>query len=171
MNKPNRPNIMQKQPTITATAAAKRHGISEKTARVYRKAGIDLSDAAAVHAERERRQRLQGTRQPSNAKPDPSAGTDHMTEAEARRRKIAAEARIKEIELAKVQGKVMDREEIIEAYGSTVAAFRVGLMSLVGELPPLLEGMSAPEIEPRLTAAFNELLESFSRRASEIVHC
>lgn len=78
------------------------------------------------------------------------ASEPDITFAEAQRRKEAALARLREIEVAREEGRVVAVEDAAEGWGRMVSAFRSRMIAIPSKLAPQLFGMSISEIQDRL---------------------
>jgi hypothetical protein len=57
---------------------------------------------------------------------------------EARARKVAAEAQIAELELAKVQGELVIAEDVVSAWADTLAGLKAKLVSIPSKAAPIV---------------------------------
>jgi len=81
---------------------------------------------------------------------------------EARLKKISAD--IKELELKKMQGEVVERRQVEQMFVSRILAVKQGLLALSRSLPPqLINCESECEIEIIISRVVRGLLEEFSR--------
>lgn len=88
--------------------------------------------------------------------------TSQLDIEEARRRKMAAEAAMMELDLAKRRGEVLEVEAVAEVIGDDYANVRAKLLSLPTKLAPILVGIEDPAeclmlIERGVTEALEEL--------------
>lgn len=88
--------------------------------------------------------------------------TTQIDDKEARRRKLAAEAALTELELAKEQGKVVEIDQVARVVGEEYANCRARLLAIPSKLAPLLDatpGINAKRdlIEQAITEALDEL--------------
>lgn len=88
--------------------------------------------------------------------------TSQLDIDEARRRKLAAEAAMMELDLAKRRGEVIEIEQVAAIIGDDYANVRAKLLSLPTKLAPMLTGIEDPLeckalIERGVTEALEEL--------------
>jgi len=102
----------------------------------------------------------------TNTKIEPSADLEAMIEAvkaaadynDARTLKTKIDALRSAHALSMDQGRSMPVEEVREQLARATAIIRGGILAMNGELPPHLEGLTAPEIERQLTAYGHKML-------------
>jgi len=82
---------------------------------------------------------------------------------EARRRKIAAEAALAELDLSVRQGEVVYVADVAAAVGSEYAEVRAKLLTLPSDMADTLENMSRNEIHEALASKVSEILHVLSR--------
>jgi hypothetical protein len=82
---------------------------------------------------------------------------------EAKRRKMAAEAALAETELAQVQGRLVEADEIERAWGELVANCRAKLLSIPSKVSPeVFAAESLVEVKATLKSAILEALNELS---------
>ena len=140
---------------------ARMFDVSENTLRAWRRAGCPvasekgrsvLMDPAAVLRWRE-------IEIAAAAKGD----IGRMDMDEARRRKLAAEAALAEIELARAKGEVVSVDLVAEEVGAALSALRSRLLAIPPAVSPsieLVEGTAA--VREVLDAAIHEALDEIS---------
>jgi len=84
-------------------------------------------------------------------------------ESPAMERKRNAEAEMREIELARLKGEVIEVEAVKRERLARIAAVKSALELLPKQLPPFLAGRSAREISGELSRKVREILGEFSR--------
>lgn len=85
-----------------------------------------------------------------------------ITYEEARARKVAAEAEIAELELAKVRGDLVIAEDVISAWSETLAGLKAKLISIPSKAAPIVAvednaGVCQHIIEDLIREALEEL--------------
>ena len=155
--------MTKKPPTIASLARG--YGMSADTLRRYRAAGVDIHDRAAV-TEHQRIQRHRKNAGHQGAMDDPEQAANYERE---RALKMRADRRRAEVALANEMRESLPRAEVVESLMAACRALRAGLDALAGELPPLIAGMDAPTMEPKIKAAVRRLLTQWADNASAIV--
>lgn len=89
-------------------------------------------------------------------------GGSYITYDEARTRKVAAEAEIAELELAKVRGELALVQDVVKAWQDVLAALKAKLLALPTKMGPMLAaetdaGDIQRQIEDQLRECLNEL--------------
>lgn len=88
---------------------------------------------------------------------------DPTSEAEARARKLAAEARLAELELAGREGSMVAVDEAVGAVESRLAALRSQLVTLPARVAPVVLGCKTlAEVTGKLDAAVAEAMASIA---------
>lgn len=82
---------------------------------------------------------------------------------EARRRKVAAEAALAELDLSIRQGEVVYVADVATAVGGEYAEVRAKLLTLPSDMADTLENMSRNEIHEALSSKVSEILHVLSR--------
>jgi phage terminase Nu1 subunit (DNA packaging protein) len=123
--------------------------VSRETIRKLRENGVNLASEKAV-ADGLAASKAQV------ATPSPADGSE--TYSEARRRREIANANRAEILAAKESGSVIEVAEVAELMTRLGSEMRSRLLSWVGTLPPMFEGLSAARIQPILLEKVAELL-------------
>lgn len=95
------------------------------------------------------------TREEGPGKTDPE-----LTKQRARLVRITADR--KEIELLKMQGELLPVQEAMNVWGAMVIAMRNRLEAMENKLPPMLYGLSIPEIQDVLSKYIYEMREELS---------
>ena len=138
------------KPAINVPAIAREHGISRETLRAWRLEGVDLTDQAAVA---DRVSKMPGR--------DPDATTgEGESLSEAKTRRARADADRAEIIARRESGSVIDVVAVEELMTQLGAELRSRLLSWIGVLPPMLEGLDASRIQAILREKVTELLAS-----------
>ncbi len=88
---------------------------------------------------------------------------DSSSLEEIRKRKELADARLKELELDKRRGKLIEKTEVEKLLIEIGNAFKKKLLSWMSKLPPRLEKKNKREILKILDEEINELLEDFHK--------
>ena len=86
----------------------------------------------------------------------------------AKVRKTAAEACIKEIEAEAAKYKYQTKEEAHEAGRQIATVFKSHLQQLESNLPPVLEGLTAVKMRPKIRAELTRILNDHDRLMIEI---
>jgi len=82
---------------------------------------------------------------------------------EARARKVAAEAEITELELAKVRGELVVAEDVISAWSDTLSSLKAKMVSIPSKAAPIVAGEdSAGGCQQVLEDLIREALEELS---------
>jgi len=85
------------------------------------------------------------------------------TYEEARARKVAAEAQIAELELAKVQGELVIAEDVVSAWADTLTGLKAKLISIPSKAAPIVASEdSAGGCQKVLDELIREALEELS---------
>lgn len=88
---------------------------------------------------------------------------EYMTYDEARTRKVAAEAAIAELELAKIRGDLADVSAVVSAWEDVLAALKGKLMSIPTKMGPVFAADDdALSIQSKLEAQIRECLDELS---------
>lgn len=86
-----------------------------------------------------------------------------LTYDEARTRKVAAEAEIAELELAKVRGELALVQDVIKAWDDVLAALKAKLLAVPTKMGPILAAETdAGEIQQQLEDQIRECLNELS---------
>lgn len=95
---------------------------------------------------------------------DNLVGNDDLIDLEeGKRRKMAAEAALAETELAQVQGRLVEADEIERAWGELVANCRAKLLSIPSKVSPeVFAAESLVEVKATLKSAILEALNELS---------
>lgn len=91
-----------------------------------------------------------------------SDSTDFMTYDEARTRKVAAEAAIAELELAKVRNELVLVGDVVKAWDDVLSAMKAKLLSLPTKMGPILSpetdaGVIQKKLEEQIRDCLDEL--------------
>ena len=86
----------------------------------------------------------------------------------AKVRKTAAEASIKELEAEAAKERWQTKEEAYEAGRQIATVFKSHLQQLESNLPPILEGLTAPKMRPKIRAQTTRLMLDHDRLMLEI---
>jgi phage terminase Nu1 subunit (DNA packaging protein) len=85
------------------------------------------------------------------------------TYEEARARKVAAEAQIAELELAKVQGELVIAEDVVSAWSDTLSSLKAKIISIPSKAAPIVASEdSAGGCQKVLDELIREALEELS---------
>jgi hypothetical protein len=123
-------------------------GVSVKTLRTWAKdEGLDLGNIPAVMTRAGKVER--------DIAPDGSE-----TYTEARRRKMIAEANRTELTAKREAGELVSLAAVEDAMSQLGFEMRSRLLSWIGTLPPMLEGLDASRIQAIVRAKVTELLAS-----------
>jgi hypothetical protein len=88
---------------------------------------------------------------------------EYMTYDEARTRKVAAEAAIAELELAKIKGDLADVAAVVSAWEDVLAALKGKLLSIPTKMGPIFAADDdALSIQGKLEAQIRECLDELS---------
>jgi len=106
----------------------------------------------------------------TNSKIEPSADLEAMIEAvkaasdynDARTLKTKIDALRSAHALAVEQARYMPLDDLREQLAHVTSILRGGLLAMAGEMPPHLEGLTAPEIERQIDAYVDRLLTEWS---------
>ena len=130
-------------------------GVSSPTMRAWRRAGCPVESEGGSG-----RASLFNTMLVIKWREALAAGeTADVDLAEGRRRKIVAEAMLREIEVATAQGHLLPRADVHLAVTGSFARVRSRLLSLPAKLAPLVLGLgSLAAIQEKLSNAVNEAL-------------
>ena len=137
------------KPAINVSAIAREHGISRETLRVWKSEGVDLTDPSAIA---DRVSKMPGR--------DPDAAGEGESLAAAKTRRARADADRAEIVARRESGSVIDVVAVEELMTQLGAEMRSRLLSWIGVLPPMLEGLDAARIQAILREKVTELLAS-----------
>jgi transposase-like protein len=133
---------------------ARRHGVSRETIRAWRTEGLDISDEKAVA---DRVARMPGR--------DPDATGEGESLAEAKRRRAVADANRAEVIARRESGELVSLAQVEDAMSQLGFEMRSRLLSWIGNLPPMLEGLDAARIQAILREKVTELLASIHENA------
>jgi hypothetical protein len=89
--------------------------------------------------------------------------------AEARLRKLQAEASLRELELSRLRGEVISYREVEEAVMRIGAAVRGATMRMEADLPPMLEGLSASKMQFVIRQVVDQVLGELSDQGNKLV--
>ena len=93
------------------------------------------------------------------------AATGKVTEAEARRRKEAALAELREIEIAEKRGELIDVAQMEQAWSTVGQTIRDNLLGMPDKLTPMLAAMTdKKQIRSYLMSEFQQLLTALPAR-------
>jgi len=128
----------------------------------------DLAANATAYVEYQRA--APGATGGSNTKIEPSADLEAMIEAvkaaadynDARTLKTKIDALRSAHALAVEQSRYMPLDDLREQLAHVTSILRGGLLAMAGEMPPHLEGLTAPEIERQIDAYVDRLLTEWS---------
>jgi hypothetical protein len=136
-------------PAPNISQLARDHGTSRETIRKLRTNGVSLADDKAVAA---------GIACSRAAKlpPAPTDGVESLVEA--KRRRAVAEADRAEILAKRESGSVIAVSDVEELMTRLGAEMRSRLLSWIGTLPPMLEGLDASRIQPIMREKITEIL-------------
>ncbi|MFU8865802.1 MAG: hypothetical protein ACNA7O_17980 [Rhodobacterales bacterium] len=87
---------------------------------------------------------------------------DGQSIEEARRRKMAAEARLAEMNVEKTAGRLLDRTDVDAAVTDAFARVRALLLAMPHKCAPLVVGLGAPEASEVIRQAVYEALNELS---------
>ncbi len=147
MSHPKKPSA----PKQTQADKAASLGVSSRTLREWQKAGLsetEMQDRAARQKER--------------------AGASSSM-AEARLRKLQAEAQLKELELEKQRGELISIAEVLEGVARIGAATRSAIVRMEADLPPMLEGLTAPAMQRVVRQVVDQVLGELSDQGNKLV--
>jgi len=94
-------------------------------------------------------------REEGSGKPDPE-----LTKQRARLVKLTADRR--EIELLKMKGELLPVQEAMRVWGAMVITMKNRLEAMENKLPPMLHGLTIPEIQDVLSKYIYEMREELS---------
>ncbi|MEM9302509.1 MAG: terminase small subunit [Pseudomonadota bacterium] len=97
---------------------------------------------------------------------DALGSIDFTDYEEARRRKIAAEAAMAELELMKARGELLVIEEVIADQAARDANMRARVLGIGAKIAPLIEGMSVNERRTEIDRACREALAELASGVS-----
>jgi transcriptional regulator with XRE-family HTH domain len=140
----------------TQEELAEKYGISSRTLRNYKSAGVDIHNEAAVKAYMELNTMYDYT-------DNSLLGLDS---SDLKKRKQAADikdkearAAITEIELQKLQGTIVDIEDVVKANMKIAGRVKAKLKKLILEIPPQAEGLTSVKISQLVRTKVDEILE------------
>ena len=137
-------------PPVNISQLARDHGTSRETIRKLRLDGIDLADDKAV-ADGLACSRAKST----SPAPSPADGESY---SEAKRRRAVADADRAEIIARRESGAVIEVAAVEELMARLGAEMRSRLLSWIGTLPPMLEGLDACRIQSIMREKITEIL-------------
>lgn len=92
-----------------------------------------------------------------------SSDTEYITYDEARTRKVAAEAAIAELELAKVRNELALVGDVVKAWDDVLSAMKAKLLALPTKMGPILAAeMDAGLIQKKLEEQLRDCLDELS---------
>jgi len=92
-----------------------------------------------------------------------NANAPYLTYDEARTRKVAAEAEIAELELAKVRGELALVQDVIKAWDDVLAALKAKLLAIPTKMGPILAAeLDAGNVQRQLEDQIRECLNELS---------
>jgi transposase-like protein len=138
------------KPAINVSEIARQHSVSRETLRKWRSEGLDISDEKAVAS----RVSLK------NGRDQDSTTSEGESLSEAKTRRARADADRSEIVARREAHSVIDVAAVEELMTQLGAEMRSRLLSWIGVLPPMLEGLDASRIQAILRTKVTELLES-----------
>jgi hypothetical protein len=132
----------------TLGAIAKEHGITRNTLAAWQAEGVNIHDPKAM-------------RERAAVKHSGGGKVDGGTEMQqARLRKLRAEARSAEMKAQEMEGKVIALDEVEAAFTRLGAVVKAQLLKLQSDLPPVLVGMGEGEMQRRIAAHVEAVLQS-----------
>jgi hypothetical protein len=130
---------------ITKASICRKYGITAATLSAWELEGVDPYDD---HAMRER-----------NARKHKAGGEDIHA---ARLRKLTADANYSELRGRELEGRLIDIQEVEQAFTKLGAVAKSLLLRMQADLPPMLEGQSPSRMSVILGEAINAVLTQMS---------
>ena len=127
---------------------ARRHGVSRETIRVWKNEGVDLTNPSAVA---DRVSKMPGR------DPSATAGTGESY-CDARTRRMSAVADLAELNARQQAGELVSLAAVEDAMAELGSELRSRLLSWIGILPPMLEGLDAARIQAILREKVTDIL-------------
>ena len=134
---------------------AERHGISSRTLRNYKTAGVDIYNDAAVKKYMELNSMYDYTEN-SLLGLDATELKQRKQQADIKDKEAMAE--IRSIELKQLQGSIVNIEDVMEANMEIAGKIKVQLKKLIVEIPPKSEGLNAVKISQIIRDHVEEIL-------------
>ena len=143
--------------TATMVGFARLHGVSRAAAYKWKRRGLIAYTAAGKVDIAKSNRRLserpalfrgghaRGLANGPKSDPDPGSNSEMWTTAEAVRRERIAAARLREIELAREAGEVVEIEEVADAVRAEYSIVRTSLLGMASKLAPRLAVTTSPE--------------------------
>ena len=129
----------------TNVEICKTHGITDKTLQAWKNEGIDIYNDEAM-AERAARKH----------------GASGNAMSEARLQKLQAEARSATMKADQLAGKLIEINEVRDAFTKIGAVTKGMLMRMQADLPPMLEGQSPSRMSQIIGESIHKVLTQMS---------
>lgn len=143
----------------TQQELAERYGVSRKTISKWKSEGVDIYNKEAVAKHTANKQKKPPNLTEEIKESLTELNLDGATLDEVRKESIIRDVRLKDIKIKAEEGSYLPIEEMIEATIKIGTNLKAQLMRLANELPMALTGRDANEIQKKLKAAFEGLLQ------------
>lgn len=168
--KPTHKKDNSRKPTFDQLA--ERYGVSKTTISKWRQLRVDIYDLSAVSRHVATLQKKppgwKGGIAPEN-QPVDFENLDAIENLEnARLAKTILEAKRIAFALEVERGRFVDSESVRENGVKIGAAVKAAVLRLESELPPILEGLDAPEIQKQIRTAGDEILRMLADTESDL---
>ena len=124
--KPAKPPRASAVRRLTAAEVAREYGVSDQAVSAWKAAGAPFGSDGRTTLHELRRWELAATKAQAEAKTAPTS------EDEARARKMAAEAEIKELELARLRGQLVTHADAAAGLAAQCAELRAAVVAMPG---------------------------------------
>lgn len=161
----------EETPTEAAKRLAAHFGVKISRQQVYawRKAGLDLSDPEELRKTLETRRNQPAALANLVGKPAGDADGPSLREELLLEqiRKTRAEASLKELQEAEMRADLVPKREVLEDGIQLGALMKSFLLKIPETWPPMIEGLPAAKMRPRLRAEVQKLMEEWHAVTAE----
>lgn len=156
-------------PGVSKKALAESYGVSTVTLHRWEKMGVDIRDPDAVKAHRQARRRHGTDRKPGRPARPRTEEEEALGESleQVRLRKLKAEAEKVELGNQVKRGELIEIAQVRDDLLRIGATVKATMMRFESDLPPALEGLTAPAMQKVIRAKVDEVLRILSNDSEE----